>query len=67
MSLLIMLKKLKELLKKIKSEKFMNGWLMLNKPKGFTSNYCLNVLKYSSYIRQRKINKKVPYKLGNVF
>ena len=37
--------KLKELLKKIKSEKFMNGWLMLNKPKGFTSNYCLNVLK----------------------
>ena len=45
MSLLIMLKKLKELLKKIKSEKFMNGWLMLNKPKGFTSNYCLNVLK----------------------
>ena len=23
----------------------MNGWLMLNKPKGFTSNYCLNILK----------------------
>ena len=23
----------------------MNGWLMLNKPEGFTSNYCLNILK----------------------
>ena len=22
-----------------------NGWIMLNKPKGFTSNYCVNFIK----------------------
>ncbi len=32
-----------------------NGWLMLNKPKGFTSNYCIN------FIKKRFQIKKIGY------
>ena len=29
-----------------------NGWIMLNKPKGFTSNYCINFIKKKFQIKK---------------
>ena len=29
-----------------------SGWIMLNKPKGFTSNYCVNFIKKKFQIKK---------------